>query len=77
MACHYLFIDFHSRGDDLYLHRWAESVDHLADRGWEVINSARKPGVPYHWTVCLFCSGPDGLEESGGPGSCQTTIDID
>jgi hypothetical protein len=43
----YCFVDFYSRGDNLYLHRWAAQIDRRAEQRQEVITSTRKLGDPH------------------------------
>jgi hypothetical protein len=54
IVCEYLFMDFHSRGNDEYLCAWAIDVDQMGHQGWEVLECTRMPRRFGVWTVVLF-----------------------
>lgn len=66
MPCEYFFMGFYTRGSDEYINAWAADVDRMAAQGWDVLDSVRNQGRPFHWTVCLYRDG-SGIQTSFRP----------
>jgi hypothetical protein len=53
IVCEYCFKEFDARGNEEYLSSWSAQVDRMAEEGWVVENSERRPRRPGLWTVVL------------------------